>query len=139
MLNVIPRGTTTPATLYLMLFTGATASTVPATTATSNPASGYTEATGTAYARQSLAAGTWGATAQVSGPVGQSTTYPQVTFPTVGASPWGTVNGFGIFTQATSATAGDTPIFFANFSDTTAIVTATNDVIKLTPTWQLNY
>lgn len=131
-LGVIPKGATTPATLYLGLFTSQTASTVPANTAVLSTQTGVTETTYTAYARQALTAATWGAIAAGTG--GRKATYPQVTFPTVGATPGGNINGFFIATANTAGIA----IFYANFDDTTAITPATNDIIKVTPTWQAN-
>jgi hypothetical protein len=53
-----------------------------------------------------------------------------VTFPTVGAT-GATINGFYITTGATVCIAQ------ANFSDTTAVTLATNDVLKVTPTLAL--
>jgi hypothetical protein len=109
---------------------------VPASTATGGASpSGWTEATGTSYARQSIAAGSWGAAAAGTG--GRKSAAGQVTFPTVGSGAWGTINGFFIATNSASGS-GDKTIFFANFDDTTAIVSAAGDVIKVTPTWQIN-
>jgi hypothetical protein len=81
------------------------------------------------YASQALATATWGAQSEYSTTLGRQTTYPQVTFPTVGAT-GATINGFYIST-------GSAPVVCiaqANFSDTTAVTLATNDVIKVTPT-----
>jgi len=123
----------------MFLFTGGTASTVPADGAVAVLASGidavFDEATGTNYARQAIAAASWGATA-AAGTTGRKTTAGQVTFGTVGAGGWGTITGFGIATD-TTAGAG-VAYFYANFDDTTAITSAQNDVIKITPTWQVN-
>lgn len=138
-LGIIPKGNSNAApaqTLYIGLFTSQTASTVAASTATGGASpSGWTEATGTSYARQSIAAGSWGAAAAGTG--GRKSTAGQVTFPTVGSGAWGTVNGFFIATNSASG-AGDKVIYFANFDDVTAIVTAQNDVIKVTPVFQFN-
>jgi hypothetical protein len=112
--------------LQLALFTSQTASTVitPAQTL-----SNVTETTYTSYARQALAAATWGALAERPTNLGRQTTYPQVTFPTVGAS-GATINGFHITNN------GYTVLFpgQANFDDVTAVPLLTNDVIKVTPT-----
>lgn len=89
-----------------------------------------TEAAFTNYARQALAAATWGAPA--AGAVGRKVTYPQVTFPTVGAT-GATVNGFFV---ADASSAGKV-IYMANFDDTTARTLATGDVIKVTPALEL--
>lgn len=112
--------------LNLCLFTSQTASTV--ITHAQN-LSNITETTYTSYARQSLAAATWGALAERPTNLGRQTTYPQVTFPTVGAS-GATINGFHITNN------GNTALFpgQANFDDTTAVPLLTNDVIKVTPT-----
>ena len=112
--------------LNLCLFTSQTASTV--ITHAQN-LSNITETTYTSYARQSLAAATWGALAERPTNVGRQTTYPQVTFPTVGAS-GATINGFHITNN------GNTVLFpgQANFDDVTAVPLLTNDVIKVTPT-----
>jgi hypothetical protein len=122
--------------MYIGLFTSQTASTVPARSATGGGVpSGFTEATGTGYARQSIAASAWGA--PTTSGSGRKTTAGQVTFPTVGAGGWGTVNGFFIATHAVSE-AGDKLIFFANFDDLTANTLNENDVQKVTPAMLFN-
>jgi hypothetical protein len=132
LLSLAPRGTgTIPSTLYLGFFTSQTASTVPAGTAVLSTSTGVTEATGTAYVRQAIANTSWAGIVASTSPTGRKTTAAQVVFPAVGAGAWGTLNGFFI---ATAATAG-IGIFYANFDDTTAIVTAVNDIVKITPTW----
>lgn len=135
-LTVIPKGNSNvapPQTTHMFLFGGGTASTVPASSAVIGTMGGsFVETTGTSYARQSIAAGSWGAAAAGTG--GRKTTAGQVTFPTVGSGGWGVVNGFGIASASTAGLA----YFYANFDDTTAITTAQNDVIKITPTWQIN-
>ena len=112
--------------LALKLFTSQTASTVITHAQT---ISNITETTYTSYADQALAAATWGALAERPTNLGRQTTYPQVTFPTVGAS-GATINGFYITNNA------ETVLFpgQANFDDTTAVPLLTNDVIKVTPT-----
>lgn len=122
-----PKADTRLATTYLCLFSSQTASTVITQAQTM---ADITESAWTNYARQSMAAATWGAIAD-DGTVGRKTTYPQVTFPTVGAT-GGTVNGF--FISDILSTTGDKCIGQANFDDVTAVVLATNDVIKVTPT-----
>ncbi len=114
--------------LQLRLFTSQTASTVI------THAQGFaniTETTYTSYARQALAAATWGAIAERPTNLGRQTTYPQVTFPTVGAS-GATINGFDITNNGNTIVVGQ-----ANFDDGLAVVLATNDVIKVTPTFAL--
>ena len=87
-----------------------------------------TETTYTSYAQQGLAAATWGAAAERPTNLGRQMTYPQVTFPTVGAS-GATINGFYITDNAATKCIGQ-----ANHDDLTATVLLTNDVYKLTPT-----
>ena len=130
-LGIFPKGGTNITTTYLGLFTTFTASTVGS--ASQGSTTDYTEPSGNAYARQSLAAATWGAIAAGTG--GRKTTYSQVTFPTATGS-WGTINGF--FVNNASATGAQTVFFAANFDDTTAVAIQTNDVIKVTPTAQYN-
>ena len=126
-LGQFPKDTTKyTSPLNLNLFTSQTASTVITHAQT---IANITEATYTNYANQDLAAATWGALAERPTNLGRQTTYPQVTFPTVGAS-GNTINGFYISNN------GHTALFpgQANFDDTTAVVLLTNDVIKVTPT-----
>jgi hypothetical protein len=115
---------TTP--LNLALFTSQTASTVITHAQTF---ANITETTYTSYARQTLAAATWGAAAERPTNLGRQQTYPQVTFPTVGAS-GATINGFYITNNGHTVCIGQ-----ANFDDVTAVVLLTNDVIKVTPTF----
>lgn len=129
-LEIFPRGGTNLTTTYLSLFTAFTASTVGTS---GQAADTYTEPSGGAFARQSIANTAWGAIAAGTG--GRKTTATQVTFPTATGS-WGTVNGFWLANQL-SAT-GDKAIFAANFDDTTAISPTTGDVVRVTPTAQYN-
>jgi hypothetical protein len=129
-LAIFPKGAATQATTYLTLFTTFTATTVGTSGQTR---SAYTEPSGGAFARQSLAAATWGA--QSAGTGGRFSTYPQVTFPTATAV-WGTVNGFAV--GDTSAGAAGKLYFACNFDDTTAVTINTNDIIKITPSAQYN-
>lgn len=112
--------------LNLALFTSQTASTVITHAQT---IANITETVYTNYARQSLAAATWGALAERPTNLGRQTTYSQVTFPTCGAT-GATINGFYISNNA------HTVLFpgQANFDDVTAVVLALNDIIKVTPT-----
>lgn len=123
-----PLAATRLSTTYLCLFSSQTATTVITSGQTF---SNITESAWTNYARQSLAAATWGA--QAAGTGGRKTTYSQITFPTVGAT-GGTVNGFFI---DDSSSAGKC-IGQANFDDGAAVPLNTNDVIKVTPTVQFN-
>ncbi len=135
-LSIVPKNGTNLASLYIGLFTSQTASTVPARTAVGGAVpSGWVEATGTSYARQAIAAASWGA-ASTNGS-GRKITAGQVTFPTVGAGGWGTVNGFFLATASASG-AADVTIFFANFDDTTARALSASDVLKITPSMQFD-
>jgi hypothetical protein len=127
-LNIFPKGGTNLTTTYLALFTAFTASTVGTRTST---ADSYTEPNFTSYARQSIAAASWGALADQS-TTGRQTTAAQVTFPTATGNSSSATNGFWLANQL-SAT-GDVCIFAANFDDTTAVTVNTNDVIRVTPT-----
>lgn len=129
-LEIFPRGGTNLTTTYLALFTAFTATTVGTS---GQAADTYTEPSGNAYARQSIANTAWGAIAAGTG--GRKTTATQVTFPTATGA-WGTVNGFWLANQL-SATS-DKAIFAANFDDATAIVPQTGDVVRVTPTAQYN-
>lgn len=111
--------------LNLALFTSQTASTV---ITHAQAFANITETVYTSYARQSLAAATWGAAAERPTNLGRQSTYPQVTFPTVGAT-GATINGFYITNNGHTIVIGQ-----ANFDDVTAVVLATNDIIKVTPT-----
>jgi hypothetical protein len=120
-----PKNATRETTSNLCLFTSQSASGV---VAHNIALAGVTETTYTSYARQSLATATWGAQAEIPTNLGRGTTYPQVTFPTVGAT-GATINGFHITNGANTVL-----ICQSNFSDTTAVALATNDVLKVTPT-----
>jgi len=133
-IGVIPKNGTTPASTYMGLFTTFTASTVGTA---GNPRASYTEPSGGAYARQTIAAASWGSNADGGGSAdqpGRKTTAGQVTFPTATAV-WGTVNGF--FIANSSATSAGSLWFACNFDDTTAVVINTNDIIKVTPVWEI--
>ena len=112
--------------LNLNLFSSQTASTVITHAQT---IANITESAWTNYANQDLAAATWGAASERAGNTGRQTVYPQVTFPTVGVT-GGTVNGFYISNNGHTICIGQ-----ANFDDLTAVVLATNDIIKVTPTF----
>lgn len=122
-LGQFPGNATRLSTTYLGLFTSQTASTVITSGQTM---ANVTETTYTNYARQALAAATWGAAGAGTG--GRKVTYPQVTFPTVGAT-GATINGFFI---SDASTAGKV-IYQANFDDVTARTLATGDIIRVTP------
>ena len=130
-LGQFPKNATRLTSLDLGLFTSHTASTVitHAQTGTS-----ITETSYTSYARQALATATWGAQAEYSTTLGRITTYPQVTFPTVGAT-GAVINGFFITTSGAPGAANI--VGQANFDDLTAVTLATNDIIKVTPSMVL--
>lgn len=125
---IFPKNGANLSSLYMGFFTSQTASTAPGATAVLATATGVTEATGTAYARQQILAASWGAQAAGS-PDGRKSTAGVVTFPAVGAGGWGTINGFFLASALTLGIA----IAYANFDDVTAIVSAAGDVITVTP------
>lgn len=130
-LGIFPKGGTNITTTYLALFTSFTATTVGS--AAQGSTTNYTEPDFGAYARQSLAAATWGA--QAAGTGGRKTTYSQVTFPTATSNSTAATNGFMVVNGVSGA---QTVFFAANFDDTTAVTVNLNDVIKVTPTAQYN-
>lgn len=128
-LAIFPKGGTNLTTTYLSLFTAFTASTVGSSSQTR---SSYTEVDFGAYARQSIASGSWGTIGAGTG--GRLTTAAQVTFPTATSNSTTSTKGFFL---ANASTVG-VCIFAANFDDVTAVTINTNDVIKVTPTIQYN-
>jgi len=135
-LDTLFKGGTQDTSLYLGLFTSQTATTAPARTATGGASpSGWTEATGTSYARQAIATGDWGAYATNGN--GRKSACAQKTFPAAGAGGWGTVNGYFIATNSASG-AGDKVLLFANFDDGLAETINAGTVIKVTPSVQMD-
>lgn len=118
-------GGATPANTFLALFTAYTASTVG--TSASVMAS-YTEPTGGAYARQTIAAASWSTTGTTTS--GCYATSAQLSFTQATGSYSAAVNGFTV----ASAISTGTCFLAANFDDTTAVTINTNDQIKVTPT-----
>lgn len=138
LLAIFPRGGTNLTTCYLGLFTGATASSTPLQTAVLSTFTGVAEAAFTSYARQSIAAASWGAQAAGSGAAsgGRQSTAGQVSFPAAGAAYATAINGFFLCDLSSHGT--EKGIFYANFDDTTAIATlALGDIVKVTPTFGL--
>lgn len=136
LMGVVPKNGTNIATLYIGLFTSQTPSTVPARTATGGASpSGWTEVSGTSYARQSIAAASWGSPS-TSGS-GRKISAAQVTFPTAGAGGWTAANGFFVATNSASGS-GDTVLYFCNFDDATAVTLLSGDVIQVTPSMLWN-
>ncbi len=112
--------------LNLCLFTSQTATTV---ITHAQAFANITETVYTSYARQTLAAATWGAIAERPTNLGRQTTFPQVTFPTVGAT-GATINGFDIANNGNTIVIGQ-----ANFDDGLSVVLSVNDVLKCTATY----
>lgn len=136
LLGVLPQtASAQPTAWFLGLFASQTSGTVPSRTAQGGavPAS-WVETPQFASARQKIDANQWGAPT-INGN-GVKVTGPQVTFPTATANGL-SANGFGLFTQPSSK-AGDIPIYFANFDDLTMLPINSGDVVRVTPTWQLN-
>lgn len=134
-MGIVPKNGTNLTTLYLGLFSSQTPTTVPARTATGGAApSGWTEVTGTGYARIAVAAADWGAASTVGN--GRSITAAQKTF-TGGAGGWTAANGFFLATNSASG-AGDTTIFFSNFASGLARTLASGDTLKVTPSMQFD-
>lgn len=128
-LGQFPKNATRLTSVFLGLFTSQTASTVITHAQTG---SNITESVYTNYAQQTLATATWGAQAEYSTTLGRLTTYPQVTFPTVGAT-GSAINGF--FILSTNAAPGATNIICqANHDDVTTTTVALNDIYKITVT-----
>jgi hypothetical protein len=137
-LGQFPKADVRITTLSLCLFKSQSASTVITGGQT---ITAITESTYTNYARQALATASWGA-AGVTSPStdGRKTTYPQVTFPTVGAT-GDTVNGFflGWDTGAGGVATPTKCVGQANFDDLTSVALVANDVLKVTPAIQINH
>ena len=121
---------TPPANLYLGLFSSQTASTVPARTATGGAVPvGWTEVTGTGYARIAVTSANWGA-ASTSGS-SRKITSAQKTYTAGGV--WDAANGFFLATASASGV-GDIILAFANFDSGLARTLAiSGDQLKLTP------
>lgn len=135
-LGLFPKNGTNISTTYMGLFISQSASTVPSRSAIGGAVpSGWTEASGTNYARVAIASSVWGA--NVTNGNGRRTTAPEQTFPTAGSGGWGTANGFFIATRPSSQ-AGDIIVYFANFDDLTAETINANTTFKVTPSIQKN-
>lgn len=132
LLGVVPKAGTTPANLYMMLFTSQTASTCPGSTAVLASYTGVTELTigSNGYNRITCASGTWGAAG--SGGGGRQVSGSQQTF-TCSTSAWSAVNGFGFATAA--AHGSEIGVYYTNFDDTTAVTLQVGDTLKITPRW----
>jgi hypothetical protein len=133
-MGIFPKNGTNDANLYIGLFTGLTGSTVPARGATggATPA-GWTEVTGSAYSRQTIASASWGA--QATNGSGRKSTAGQVTFTSSGT--WSAADGFFIATK-TSSQASDVMIYFTNFDSGLIRSLVNGDTLKITPTIQMS-
>ena|SRR5688500_4765856 len=140
MLGIFPKNGTNAANLYLGLFKGGTASTVPTSAATLAAMTGtFAEVTTTdypGYARVTIAAADWGTAAgeTIHTVAVRAVTATQKSFAaaTSAATPSAAINGFFICNVA-SGTAG-VPVYFSNFDDETGISSlALGDIIRVTP------
>lgn len=136
-INTFLKNGTPPASLYVGLFTSQTATTVPARTATGGASPvGFTEMTASSgsYARQAIAAASWGAPATDGS--GRASAGPQVDF--TGFVSAANANGYFIATQSAPG-ASDKILHFANFNSGLARgLAATTDHIQVTPTVVFN-
>lgn len=134
-----PKNDTRITTVSLCLFKSQSSTT---TITGSQIVSAITETTYSSYARQALATASWaaqGATAPSTD--GRKTTYgAQISFPPCGAT-GDTVNGLfiGWDTGAGGVATPTKCVGQANFDDLSAVTLVTNDVLKVTPSIQLNH
>jgi hypothetical protein len=136
LLGRVPQGGTSPANLYLGLFTGASASTTPAATAVLSTSTGVTEASFTSYARVAVAAADWAspATETLWSTSARVVTATQKAFAAAGASYATAINGFFLASASTAGVA----VYYSNFTDTTAIASlALGDIVRVTPKFGL--
>jgi len=140
LLGLVPKITTAvPANLYLGLFTGGSASTVPAVGATlAAMGGGFAEAAGSwGYARVAVASGDWGspATETIQGVAGvRVLTATQKAFVAASTTYATAINGFFLASASTSGVC----VYYSNFTDTTAIASlALGDIIRITPKFGL--
>lgn len=138
LLGIVPKGGATLATLYLGLWTtGGTNNTVPVATAVLATQTGVGEAAYPSYARQAIAASSWGAIstqtvwAQANA---RACAAAQQTFPAATGAYATAINGFFL----SNALSGGVALFYSNFDDTTAIAAmALGDIVKVIPTYGL--
>jgi len=138
--NVLLKNGGSPANLYLFLFKGGTASTVPGASATIGTMGGtFAEVNTTdypGYARVAVASGDWGAigdqtiwSATYRGAVAAQKSFAAATG--AGAT---AINGFGLASASTAGVA----LYYSNFDDTTAIASlALGDIVRITPRFGL--
>lgn len=132
MIGVLLRAQTQPTNLFVGLFTSQSPTTVPAGTAVLATGTGVTELTGTGYARQTIAAATWGAPASGGGGR-QTTASTYVTF-TAGDT-WPAANGF--FIASTSGAGTGVALFYSNFDSGVARTLLNGDSLRITPRFAL--
>lgn len=138
LLGIVPKGGTTPTTLYLGLFTSQTASTTPAATAVLSTATGVSEAAFTGYARVAVASTDWGSAGNqtIWSQTVEAVTAAQKSFPAATVAYPTAINGF--FLATTSGAGTGIAVFYSNFSDVTAVASmAIGDIIKVTPSFGL--
>lgn len=132
LLGILPKGGTSPANLYLGLFTSQTATTV--ITATQTLSANITEPTFTNYARVAVASTDWGSvnasdTVWGATPV-SSVTASQKSFAAAGSAVAVAINGFFV----SSALTGGVCVFASNWDDVTAIPSISlGDIVRVTP------
>lgn len=129
-LGIFPKGGSNLSTTYLCLFTTFTATTVGAT---SSVADNYTEPTDSAYVRVAIPSTDWGSAAAGTG--GRKVTCAQKSMPAANGNYGSAVNGYWLANQSSST--GDKCLGAANFDEGAATPQA-GDVLRVTPTWQLN-
>lgn len=136
LLGIVPKGGTSPTTLYLGLFTSQTASTV--LTAAQTLVSNITEAAFSGYTRIAVASTDWGSAGSQSiwSQTVEAVTASQKSFPACTGTSATAINGF--FLSSTSVVSAGICIFASNFSDSTAVASlALGDIIKVTPSFGL--
>lgn len=142
LLGIVPKGGTSPSNLYLFLFKGGTASTVPAATATIGTMGGtFAEVTTTdypGYARVAVASSDWGSAGAdtIWSQSVRAVTAAQKSFAaaTSAATPSANINGFGLASASTAGVA----VYYSNFDDTTGVTAlALGDIIRVTPKFGL--
>ena len=136
LLGIVPKGGTSPANLYLGLFTSQTATTV--LTVTQTLAANITEPGYTNYARVAVASSDWGSvlatdTIWTQTPV-SSVTASQKSFAAAGSVQSSALNGFFL----ASAITGGVCVFQSNWDDQTAIASLQlGDIVRVTPKFAL--
>ena len=135
LLGIVPKGGTSPANLYLGLFTSQTASTV--ITAAQTLAANITEPGYTNYARVAVASSDWGSVTSGDTVWSQSVSSVQASqksFAAAGSVQSSALNGFFL----ASAITGGVCVFQSNWDDQTAIASlALGDIVRITPKFAL--